>query len=222
MSTQQDYINLITSEHRDKPNFVAMVGDDVSPMVQVQALLASMIPIFDIDNAPVGNQLDIIGQWVGVSRNLAIPITGVFFSWDGADDIGWDFGVWQDPANPTAVTILPDDVYLTLIRARIAANHWDGTTEGAYAIWAILFPHIVLLIQDNQNMSFAIAIQGTVPDSLTLALLTGGYLPLKPEGVRISGYFIPVDTGPLFGWDIENSYLQGWDEGSWSVETAPT
>jgi hypothetical protein len=80
----------------------------------------------------------------------------------------------------------------------------------------------VLLIQDNQDMSFAIAIQGTVPDSLTLALLTGGYLPLKPEGVRISQYFIPVDTGPLLGWDIENAYIQGWDEGSWSVETAPT
>lgn len=199
-----------------------MVTADVSPMTQVQALLASMIPLFDLDNLPVGNQLDIIGQWVGVSRNLLVPISGVFFSWDDTSADGWEYGIWQDPNNSTAITILPDDVYLTLIRARIAANHWDGTTEGAYKIWAILFPHLNLLIQDNQNMTFAVAIQGTVPDSLTLALLTGGYLPLRPEGVLITEYFVPVDTSPLFGWDIENTYVQGWDQGSWTSEVAPT
>ena len=71
-------------------------------------------------------------------------------------------------------------------------------------------------------MSFSIAIQGAVPDSLTLALLVGGYLPLKPEGVEITEYIVPVNTGPLFAWDVQNSTMQGWDDGSWGQELAPT
>lgn len=223
MKTVQDYLNLVTSEHQDKPNFTAMVAFTMTPSAYIQTLLTSMMEnLFDLDKPPVGDQLDIIGQWVGVSRKVKIPITGVYFSWDGAEDIGWDFGVWEDPNQPAAITVLPDDAYLTLIRARIAANHWDGTTEGAYEIWAILFPALNILIQDNQNMSFILAVQGTVVDSLTKALLTQGYLPLKPEGVQITEYVFPVDTGPLFGWDTDSAFIDGWDSGSWGVEVPPT
>lgn len=220
MSTVQDYLNLITSEHQDKPNFMAMIAADVSPMVQVQALMASMISIFTLTTPPVGNQLDIIGQWVGVSRNIAVPISGVFFTWNSTTATGWDFGVWPDPSNPSSIITLPDDVYLTFILAKIAANHWDGTTEGMYAVYAIAFPNLTFLVQDNQNMSYVLAIVGAPLDSLTFALLTNGYLPLRPEGVRISEYITPVNTGPLFGWDIQNSYVQGWNDGSWGVEVA--
>lgn len=191
-------------------------------MVQVQALMASMIPLFDVGLTPVGDQLDIIGIWVGVSRNLNIPITGIFFSWNGTDAVGWEYGVWQDSNNSSAISVLPDAAYLTLIRARIAANHWDGTTEGAYAVWAIAFPQFNLLIEDHQDMSFSVGIQGMPPDSLTLALLTGGYLPLKPEGVRITEYFIPVDTEPFFGWDLDTDFIEGWGTGSWASEVPPT
>lgn len=221
MSTTQDYLNLITSEHQGKPDFEAVVSINVAVGVRVQELLVSMGPLFDVDIA-VGDQLDVIGVWVGVSRNVRIPIGGVFFSWDDVASTGWDQGVWPDPNNSGSVTVLPDDSYRVLIKAKIAANRWDGTTEGAYAIWAIVFPNITLLIQDNQDMSMVVAIVGAVLDSLTLALLTGGYLPLKPEGVHINSYTVPVNTGPLFGWDIENASLQGWDEGSWGVELMPT
>lgn len=218
IETYQDYI---TSEHSDKPNFMAMIALGVSPMVQVQSLLTSMIAIFDIDNPPVGYQLDIIGQWAGVSRNLQFPITGVLFSWDGTAAVGWDMGVWPNPANPDSITTLDDATYLILVKAKIAANQWDGTTEGAYAIWAILFPNYNLLIQDNQNMSFVVAISGAVLDSLTLALLTQGYLPLRPEGVQISYFVVTTTASPLFFWDTEETAAMGWDEGSWGVFVTP-
>ncbi len=221
MSTIKQYQDLITSEHQGQPDFLAVVALSVTVYVRLQNLLDSMIPIFDIDLSPVGNQLDIIGEWVGVSRIIKNPFSNIFFTWDGTAAQGWDFGIWQSPGNPSAIISLPDSAYLTLIRAKIAANTWDGTTEGAYAIWSILFPQYTLLIQDNQNMSFDIAIQGAVPDSLTLALLVGGYLPLKPEGVLIREYFIPVDTGPLFAWDTVSPSLDGWDVGSWARELAP-
>ena len=193
-----------------------MISSDVSVPVRIQDLLASMIPLFDVDLA-VGEQLDIIGEWVGISRNVSIPITGVYFTWDGAPSLGWDYGVWPDPLNPAQITVLPDDSYRTLIRAKIAANKWDGTTDGAYLVWESVFPQLNILIQDHQDMSYALILVGGIVDSLTLALLTQGYIPLKPEGVRVSDYYVPVNTGPVFGWDIDNTYMTGWDDGSWAM-----
>ena len=158
---------------------------------------------------------------MGVSRNLQFPITGVLFSWDETAAIGWDSGVWPNPLNPDSITTLDDATYLTLVRARIAANQWDGTTEGAYAIWEILFPDMNLLIQDNQDMSFVVAISGAVLDALTLALLTQGYLPLRPEGVEISYFVVTTTADPLFFWDTEETAAMGWDEGSWGVFVTP-
>lgn len=219
--TFDDYLNLITSEYRDQPNYTAMITVDVSIPIQVQNLLTSMIPIFDVDVA-VGNQLDIIGQWVGVSRNIAVPIDNVYFTWDGDFTLGWDYGTWQPSDLPTSVTSLPDDVYRTLVKAKIAANHWDGTTDGAYAIWDAIFTTFTILIKDNQDMSYDLGFVGGIVDSLTVAIITGGYIPLKPEGVRVNEYFFSVDTNLVFSWDVESSVLGGWDEASWVREESPS
>lgn len=216
-----DYLDLITSEYREKPKFIAMITSDVSIPVRVQELMQSMIPIFDVDTA-VGDQLDIIGKWVGVTRYVRIPIAGVYFSWDSSEYTGWEFGSWQPFDEPTEVNVLPDDAYRTLIKAKIAANRWKGTTDDAYAIWDEIFTGITILIQDHQDMSYDLALVGGIVDSLTLALITEGYIPLKPEGVRVNVYYVPVDSGPLFGWDIESDYIGGWDEASWARELEST
>lgn len=214
---KEDYLNLITSEHRQKPKYIEMVGQIVSLPVHIQDLLTSMVPLFDLDVA-IGQQLDVIGEWVGVSRNVNIPSAGVYFSWDADYTLGWDYGSWPPVNAPSTITVLPDDAYRTLIRGKIASNQWDGTTEGAYLIWDRVFPTLKILIQDNQNMTMDIGIYGGIVDSLTLALLTGGYIPLKPEGVHVNEYFIPVNDGPLFAWDVETDFLSGWDTGSWARE----
>lgn len=215
--TVQDYLDLMTSEYVGQPNFTAVISADVGVQVQVQQLMAAMVPLFDIDTPPVGNQLDIIGQWVGVSRNVAIPIPGVYFEWDSASYLnGWDYGTWQPAGAPSEITTLPDDAYLTLIKAKIASNNWDGTTNGAYAIWDGLFSTIRIFILDRQNMSYDMAIIGGTIDTLTLALITGGYIQLRPEGVKINNYYVSIDSNPVFAWDIETDLLQGWDEGSWA------
>lgn len=221
MPTIDEYKSLVTSEYQGQPNFMAMIDLDVSLPVRVQELMSSMIPLFDVDVA-AGSQLDIIGQWVGIGRNVTIPIEGIFFSWDGDYTVGWEYGIWQSVLAPTSVTVLPDDVYRTLIRAKIAANRWDGTTDGAYTIWEQVFPNITILIQDKQDMSYDLALIGGIIDSLTLALLRGGYIPLKPEGVHVNVYYAPVNDGPFFGWDLDSTYVQGWEIGSWARELSPT
>src|ERR1700727_3458736 len=94
-NTVQTYLDLITSAHAQQPNFVATVSLSVGAYVQIQNLFTSMISLFDLDSPPVGNQLDIIGQWAGVSRNVLIPGDEVFFTWDGTNaNLGWDQGTW--------------------------------------------------------------------------------------------------------------------------------
>ncbi len=218
------YLKLITSEHRVRPNYTAMVSVTLQPFADL-TYNESGIPIaFDLDNA-VGAQLDIIGQWVGVSRQLTTPLTDVYFSLD-VDGLGFDEGTWSSQFQPTTqFVILSDDQYRLLLRARIANNHWDGTTPGAYTIWDTVFAGtgFGILIQEAAVMHMLFALTGTVPDAVTLALFTGGYLNIKPAGVRIDAYITPtVSNVPYFGFDVENASISGFDVGAWGKETSPT
>ena len=112
--------------------------------------------------------------------------------------------------------MLDDDTYRLLLRAKIGANHWDGTLETSAAILNQIFQggtHV--LIEDNGDMSVDIGVAGAPPSALFLALLTGGYIPIKPEGVRIKYYVLPSGEGPLFGFDVQNQYISGFDNGLW-------
>lgn len=220
-NTPETYTNLITSEHADKPNYMEMIRRVAEIFVQVQDVLGSLRgAAFDLETA-VGKQLDVLGEWVGVTRNIPVPITGVYFTWDDTDSVGWEYGIWENPFEPDGVVTLPDDVYRNLLRARIAANRWDGTTPNAYEIWSIIFPNTQLMIIDYQDMSMAMGLVGGTVDSLTVGLLTNGLIPLKPEGVRVRAYYIPVNDGPLFGWDVDSEFLEGWDTGNWAQEMSP-
>lgn len=218
MADVTDYTGKITSEHADKPKFSAMVAAVAQCFVDAQNGLAAMPAAFDLDGA-VGKQLDSVGLWVGVSRIVATPLTGVYFSFDTAG-LGFDQGVWKGPFDPdTGVTSLDDDTYRLLIRARIGANHWDGTLAGTKAILEQIFngdTHVYL--QDNQDMSITVGISGKVPSALFLALLSGGYIPIKPQAVRVSYYLVTsADGAPLFGFDMGNDYVAGFDAGAWAA-----
>lgn len=216
------YLDLVTSEHQPRPKFMATLSASIQPFADAIALLQTFPGLYDLDDA-VGTQLDAVGLWVGRSRNVALPLTDVYFSFD-ENGVGYDSGVWFEPFNPvTNEFALPDDHYRLLLRAKIAANQWDGSIPGAYDAWSILFGPFGLsvLIQDNQDMSMLIALLGNLPDPLTLALLTGGYLSLKPCGVRISGYMTPSAPGaPYFGFDVETTAISGFDVGAWGLLAA--
>lgn len=215
------YLNLVTSEHRSRVKFIAMLTALLKPIVDIQVLAATLNSKFDLDVA-VGQQLDFVGQWVGQSRELTEPLTGVYFAFDTVG-VGLDQGTWYGPFDPqSGLVSLPDDSYRTLLRAKIAANHWDGTVDGAYAAWAILFAGTgtTILIQDLGNMHMLFALVGPTPDATTLALLTGGYLSLKPAGVKVDAYYYPsVPDAPYFGFDAENANIAGFDTGAWGLAT---
>ena len=214
------WVNLITSEHRSQPNFVLMVSSTLQPLADIIAVLSSMPGLYDLDTA-VGSQLDADGVWVGVGRSIAVPLSGVFFSWDTVG-LGWSQGNWTPGINVNELILLPDTQYRTLLYARIAANHWDGSVPQAYQIWNMIFSGtgFGILIQDLQGMNMTLALTGPVPDAVTRALFTGGYLNLKPAGVRINRYYTPAqDNVPYFGWGVANDNIAGWDLGYWGVSS---
>lgn len=138
MADLTDYTGLITSEHNQRPKFMAAVKALTKPMVALQNLLGGMPDAFDLDQA-VGVQLDAVGLWVGIGRRVATPLTGVYFSLD-TTGVGFDQGNWKGPFDPdTGLTLLDDDTYRLVLRAKIGANHWDGTLESSAAILNSIF-----------------------------------------------------------------------------------
>ncbi|TXH35314.1 MAG: DUF2612 domain-containing protein [Rhodospirillaceae bacterium] len=223
MADISQYLTLVTSEHSDKPKFMALVEAISQPFVDVQNLMTSMPAKFDLDDA-VGAQLDDVGEWVGIKRQLKTPLTGVFFSFD-TEGLGFDQGTWKGPFDPADQLVsLGDEAYRQLIRAKILANQWDGTIPGAYAAYEKLLEGTgtTILIFDNCDMTMALGLVGRLPDPVTLSLITSGVLPLKPGGVRLEGHFVPsVPDTPFFGFDCQNDTIAGFDTGSWAEDITP-
>jgi len=135
--TVEYLLDYVTSEHSDKPRYMQTVALSVQPYIDSENVALSYRTLFDLDTA-VGEQLDMLGQWVGITRYIAEPID-LFFSLDHSD-LGFDAGKWQTPHELSMRLVrLDDEHYRILLRARIVSNHWDGTIPGAYKAWDTLF-----------------------------------------------------------------------------------
>lgn len=189
MTDVTQYSSLITSEHRDKAKFVAVVELLCSASVDSQNLINGFPNLYSVLTS-VGSQLDACGVWIGLGRTIFVPTLGT--------------------------VTLSDADYRILLNAKILGNQYDGGMESLQVILASLFPGtpIVLFAIDNQDMSMDVYITGGTPTPTQTALLKGGLLVPKPEGVRIN--FVLV-TGPLFGLDYENSTIAGLDVGSFAT-----
>lgn len=184
MSVLTDYSSLVVSEHADKPNLMAVLAAIVQPLVDGQNMLGSLQMLFDLDTA-VGDQLDVVGQWVGLSRSLTIPITGVYFAFDTVG-VGFDQGIWFVSGDAAAgIVSLDDSTYRLMILAKIAANTWDGSLGDANAKLLAAFPSADVFLVDNFDMTESFVLSGTAPSTLFAALVGQGYIQLKPAGVNV-------------------------------------
>ena len=216
----KQYTDLVTMEHRDKPNFMDMVCYSTQAFADNQLKYKDRFVLaYDVDNA-VGNQLDVVGQWVGIHRRLLQPIENVFFSFDTVG-LGFDQGVWLGPYDTAAgVTYLPDDFYRLLIKMKIVNNHWDGTKEGAYEIMNTVFNTLGynFFIEDHGDLSISLGLLGpNYPVPLVFALFTSGKFNVKPAGIRIREYKYQSNVGKVFSFDLETDLFGGFDDSSWAI-----
>ena len=91
-SNIQTYLDLVPSQHSNKPNFISVLNTIIQPLVDIQNLMQQMPEYFDL-NLAVGVQLDAVGEWVGITRYLPQEITGVYFAFN-EDGVGFNLGVW--------------------------------------------------------------------------------------------------------------------------------
>lgn len=187
------WLNLVPGANRVQPNFISSLSATLQPLADLLVTEQSMVGLFDLDTA-VGQQLDFLGQWIGAPRLVELP-NNVYFSFDIAG-LGFDQAPWWAPGDPLFTSIsLPDAQYRTLLKARVVNNQWNGSIPNAYLIWDTLFAgtgyQVYIIDNGNMTMQLGLTASGTPPDALTLALFTGGYLDVKPVGVRISNYITP-------------------------------
>lgn len=177
---KQDYIDLITSQYQNSPKFLAWLGILFQIPQDIAYIAEGMDLEFDIDHA-IGDQLDVVGELVGLNRNLEVLIynSDVGFTWDDAN-LGWDAGVWVDTTKTTVVR-LDDDTYRIALKIKIAANSWNGTIPHAYEIWTALFGvESQMGIQNNCDMTMDLLIAGTDMANLLYYLFSEGYISFHP------------------------------------------
>ncbi|AMG53780.1 DUF2612 domain-containing protein [Citrobacter amalonaticus] len=219
------YTGLITNYHATKPKFFDHIDLSTRPLIDISTATRGLVSAFDIDTA-VGVQLDILGLWIGRSRIVSQPISGVYFSLD-IDGLGFDQGVWQGPHDPdSGYTTLSDETYRIIIKAKIAINNWDGRNDSLPPILdaALEGSGLKMQIVDNQDMTISIWVfPETDISNVSLELIAAirqGYLTVKAAGVWGGSIEIPAVETPsegnrFFGFDMDNEYIAGFDDGAW-------
>jgi hypothetical protein len=182
------YVARIPSYNR-KPKFSAWVNLLTTPFAQMTYLANNLYQVFCVATAE-GVQLDAVGLWVGVSRNILTPIGAVFLTFN-VEGLGFNQGVFLGPFEPDQGVVTLDDAhYRFLIYARIAANNWDGTGETAQAAFNLAFTGqgVTVSVQDNADSTATVTVTGNV-SVLQQQLILGGYIPLKPTSITINYVF---------------------------------
>lgn len=218
------YTGKITNYHATKPKFYAHVDLSTRPLADISKSISLLINEFDLDSG-VGVQLDVLGEWIGISRAVVVPVTGVFFEWD-KERVGWNEGVWVGPYQSTdGLKYLNDAVYRVILKTKIGINNWNGQNDTLPPILetALSDTGIEMIILDNQDMSISVLIvfnkdeQGLItkfPEEI-MAVLRGGLLTVKAAGVRVKETITPSEGDRFFGFDTDNKYIAGFDKGSW-------
>jgi Protein of unknown function (DUF2612) len=186
-----DYTTLITGEHADKPNFMALVAATTAIVGDTTATLQSFPAQFDVDLA-AGAQLDIIGLWVGVSRVVPDVLTIPYFGF--ADNVNaGTFGELADPSLGapffdlgdsffTATTILSDAQYRRLLYAQILSNQADGTAA-----------NLVAAAEDITNAPCELV----DPGNLAITLKVGAPINLLAQAMITQLGVLPVPAGVI-------------------------
>lgn len=207
-SFETDYLPLIPGANKTKPLFTAAVEALTRGFTAATNLALGLPAAFDLDSA-VGAQLDDVGRWVGAGRTIPQPLTGLYFTWDD-NNLGWEKGYLQGPFDPSTGLISVDDVtFRAIIRAKIAANSWDGSLAGMYDALTLAFGLGAVVVQDNQDMSITLVYDTTILSPIFVQLLTSGFFKLKPDGVRIT--YVAKSSAPLMSFDRSLPKFQGWN-----------
>lgn len=105
--------------------------------------------------------------------------------------------------------VLDDESYRLLLKAQVFQNHWNGQIDSFQTFWAGLFPGGSLLIDDHQDMTATILLQGGFT-SIIQDLIENDLIVPRPQGVL---YTFAFPSLPMFGFDENDTFIAGFDIG---------
>lgn len=244
--TKEYYESLITSEYRLAKKYKKMVGDMTKYGLATDTAAESFQKAFDVETAE-GDQLDTLGEIVGVSRTLDFePPEGSSLDivCPNATEMKADlepsiYKIYQMPtpsqiADASVIVSIimsggeaedvsgafrvNDDTYRKMVKSRIIQNIWRGDPRTLYDMWKTLYPDGSIQIQDLQDMTYNVVIMGDF-SVLEVELIRRGILIPKPEGVRV--YIVTVvgtDGIPIFSYNFHTEKFSGY-RGWWTTGT---
>ena len=210
------YTDLIAGGHTKSPLYREWVYTLTEPFNTLRERLAKMQDDFALDFA-VGDQLDAIGDRVGVSRNLPATLSDVYFALDDDGGVGLDLGVWKGPYDPTDGLIsLGDETYRAVIKSKILMNHWDGQNgtlpdfiTGVLNNFGVTGK--VMDLQDFQTMRVAINLTKTTTPPIVWEIISRRIIDIVAAGVELQ----LTNNDPWFALDYETASVKGFDQGHW-------
>ncbi len=186
------YQSLLILQYKTLPKATAQVR------VQARAAVAEMIlsqigPAFDLETA-VGNQLDILGKYIGVPRNIGPPDAVEYFGYalagGGGNTNGYTLAAggvnltgiyYRANGGQRQSTDLTDVQYRFVMKLKIVLNTSDNTMYSIQKYIARFFPGLISVV-DNHDMTMTYTVSPSVP--LPSSVLAA-YLP-APMGVGIN------------------------------------
>ena len=216
MPSENEYTALIAGAHFEKPKFTQWVYELTEILAEARRRLKKMVADFDLDHA-VGDQLDAIGVRVGITRQLPVTLTGIYFAFDDVNGKGFDFGIWKGRYDSgTATTVLDDETYRQVIRAKIMMNHFSGKNEDLFAFVDSIAESFgidpaLFFVRDTQDMNVQVGMNQADVPPVVWELLTRRIIDVIAAGVGMN--FISNVT--YFGLDMETAVVGGCDQGEW-------
>ena len=216
----QDYSQLITSEHNQKPNFTAMVRAVTGTFGSIQDFDKTLPLAFDLDTAE-GAQLDQIGLWVGQSRLIPGVLLVEFFGFidnpaalgygeEGNASVG---GRFYDEGEPIdATSLLADPEFRLLIRGRIVRNHAKGLTSDFVRAINFMFQTVSVIDDRYNDMTIGVYIGRPLNLVERAIILNLDILP-RPAGVAVTYYGYYDSINGYLGFEGQPGAVPFTEEG---------
>lgn len=197
----------------------------------VRSILSELIPLdvmnsFNIDTA-VGTQLDILGQYIGLSRRVAIipvrnfwtladyqlynPLTPHYGLLDYTDsEVNKDSIFYTYFSENYSLTDLDDSDYRAMLKLKIALNNIDNSLLSIATVLYDFFGDKVIM-NDLTDMTISYSVTPDKENIIVMAYQLG--LIPKPQGVGISCIY--RFYAPLFAFSDsakQNYELEGFSD----------
>ena len=186
-----EYLGLVTSQHRQKTKFIESIRVAITPIVGCQNLLSKMSELHDLETA-TGNSLEQLALWTGTPLIIPGAAQLEYFGFIDQEN-AMTFGETDDPSiggyfresgqSGTGGLTPAGDFLRRLIKARILKNKSTGNINETKPILELALNHSHFKVFDNRDMTVTfknLATQFTTMQRILVQI----FFPL-PAGVEL-------------------------------------